>query len=484
MTTSSLPETVFRIIQGGMGIAVSNWRLARAVAKLGEMGVVSGTAIDSVMVRELQLGDPHGRLSVLKDYPDQGIVDYLKNKFFVPEGRKPEEKFQLLPLHGFNPTLLSQRILSAATFSEVRLAKWGHDGLVGINLLTKLKRFTLPCMIGAIAAGANAVLMGAGIPLEEIQALPELAAGQPAKLRLDVDMSGAPDGQGPYYYELDPAQVLPELGAVDAPAFFPIISSDVLARMMSRKLPEGAIGAWIIEGFTAGGHNAPPRGKQIDTENNPVYDHRDIPILEKVQEIGIPFYLAGGYGTPAGLEQALEMGASGVQVGSLFSLAEESGYPAELKTHLIAEIHKGALTVRTDGMISPTGFPFKVLELPETISRPEVYEERTRICDLGYLQTPFADAKGRLKGRCPAEPVDTYIKKGGKEEDTVRRACLCNGLMANIGLGQRQDWGEEGRLFTAGDEVVNLKLGSVDSPRFSAADVIDYLYGRPAGTSS
>ena len=33
------------IIQGGMGAAISNWRLARAVAKEGQLGVVSGTAL-------------------------------------------------------------------------------------------------------------------------------------------------------------------------------------------------------------------------------------------------------------------------------------------------------------------------------------------------------------------------------------------------------------------------------------------------------
>jgi nitronate monooxygenase len=49
-----------KIIQGGMGIGVSNWRLAKAVSKLGELGVVSGTALDQVLVRRLQDGDLAG----------------------------------------------------------------------------------------------------------------------------------------------------------------------------------------------------------------------------------------------------------------------------------------------------------------------------------------------------------------------------------------------------------------------------------------
>ena len=75
-----------RIIQGGMGIAVSSWQLARAVASAGQIGVVSATAIDTVVVRELQQGDPHGRLDSLRDYPDQEIVAYLADAFFVEGG--------------------------------------------------------------------------------------------------------------------------------------------------------------------------------------------------------------------------------------------------------------------------------------------------------------------------------------------------------------------------------------------------------------
>ena len=43
-----------KIIQGGMGVGVSSWRLARAVSALGQLGVVSGTALDQVLARRLQ----------------------------------------------------------------------------------------------------------------------------------------------------------------------------------------------------------------------------------------------------------------------------------------------------------------------------------------------------------------------------------------------------------------------------------------------
>ncbi len=148
---------------------------------------------------------------------------------------------------------------------------------------------------------------------------------------------------------------------------------------------------------------------------------------------------------------------------------------------VIQKIHEGATVVRTDGRISATGFPFKVLEVEGTLGVPETYNERIRVCDLGYLQQAYTDENNRLQVRCPAEPVETYVKKGGKLEDTERRGCLCNALMANIGLGQRSPHGVEKALFTAGDDLVKLPLGSVDDPHYTAEDVIAYLYGRPVG---
>jgi NAD(P)H-dependent flavin oxidoreductase YrpB (nitropropane dioxygenase family) len=458
-----------------MGIAVSSWRLARAVALSGEIGVVSATAIDSVVVRELQDGDPNGRLRVLQDYPDQEIVDLLSNRFFVEGGKEADWPYKLLPLHKFRPTVQSQRILAAATYSEVVLAKEGHEGYIGINLLCELKRYTLPCLYGAMLAGVDGVMMGAGIPLEEARLLPDLAEGKRVSLKLEVDTTQKPDVEKNFHYEMDPVEIVPTVVPLKQPDFYPIVSSDLLARILDTKLPKGLIAGWIIEGPIAGGHNAPPRAKKYDEDGNPIYDHRDDANLEKIAELGYPYYLAGGYGTPEKLAEALDLGAAGVQIGSLFSLADESGYPAEQKRELIAGLHREEIALRTDGRVSPTGFPFKVLEVDGTNGIPENNRTRTRNCDLGYLQQAYVDEKGRLLARCPAEPVEDYVRKGGKAEDAERRGCLCNGLMANIGLGQMQKWGKEEPLYTGGDELLSLPLGSVENPSYSAAEVIAYL---------
>jgi hypothetical protein len=106
-----------------------------------------------------------------------------------------------------------------------------------------------------------------------------------------------------------------------------------------------------------------------------------------------------------------------------------------------------------------------------------VYEERPRLCDLGYLRRAYRKPDGTVDYRCPAEPVDDYVRKGGKAEETVGRKCLCNGLVANIGLGQqRADGYEEPPLLTAGNDLACLRpFISADRLSYHARDVVKSL---------
>ncbi|NTU50827.1 MAG: GNAT family N-acetyltransferase, partial [Candidatus Aminicenantes bacterium] len=68
--------------------------------------------------------------------------------------------------------------------------------------------------------------------------------------------------------------------------------------------------------------------------------------------------------------------------------------------------------------------------------------------------TPFVRADGDLDYRCPAEPAAMYQRKGGRPQNAQGRLCLCNGLMANVGLGQtRGDGYVEPALVTLGANV-------------------------------
>jgi len=102
---------------------------------------------------------------------------------------------------------------------------------------------------------------------------------------------------------------------------------------------------------------------------------------------------------------------------------------------------------------------------------------RKRVCDLGYLREPYANPSGNIGYRCSAEPVDIYVSKVGKIEDTVGRKCLCNALMANIGHAQtRKDEGVEPALVTVGDDLNTVaQFLAPGRTSYSAADVVKSL---------
>lgn len=469
------------IIQGGMGVGISNWSLARAVAARGHLGVVSGTCLDTLFVRRLADGDVGGHLRRAIDaFPLPRVGASTLARFFRPEGRAPGEPYPSLPM--FRQTVKKARLelTILANFAEVFLAKEGHDGPVGINLLTKVSMPNLPSLYGAMLAGVDAVLMGAGIPREIPGCLDRLARHEPAAMRLEV--TGSTNGEteelrfdpGAHWDEAPPP--------LRRPAFLAIVSSNSLATMMVRKA-NGRVDGLVVEAPTAGGHNAPPRGREAERNERgePVYGRRDEVDLEQVAALGVPFWLAGGAGRPGRLAEARAAGAAGIQVGTLFAFCDESGLREDLKRSVIEQSLDGGVDVLTDSRASPTGFPFKVVQLRRTLSDREPYEARTRVCDLGYLRTAYRKEDGRLDYRCPAEPVETYVKKSGAREDAAGRKCLCNALFANLGHGQlREEDVEEQPLLTSGDDIRILGEFLAGRRSYSASDVLDYLLSDPS----
>ena len=77
-----------KIIQGGMGVGVSNWRLAQTVSRLGQLGVVSGTALDSLFVRRLADGDQGGYMRRgLDAFPFPDMAKRIWQEYFHPGGK-------------------------------------------------------------------------------------------------------------------------------------------------------------------------------------------------------------------------------------------------------------------------------------------------------------------------------------------------------------------------------------------------------------
>jgi NAD(P)H-dependent flavin oxidoreductase YrpB (nitropropane dioxygenase family) len=462
------------IIQGGMGIGVSSWALARAVSLRGQLGVVSGTAIDSLFVRRLQDGDPGGHLRrAMEAFPLPEVSAGALKDYFLSEGREAGAPYKLLSMWRQTVSKAREQITMLASFAEVYLAKEGHDGPVGINLLTKVEMPNLSTLYGALLAGVDYVLMGAGIPREIPGALDALAEGRTAEMRLSVD--GLDRGETEHLV-FDPRRhfddAAPEL---KRPRFLPIVSSHTLAAVLARKAT-GRVDGFVVEGPTAGGHNAPPRGKlQTDEAGEPIYGDRDVVDLDAMSELGLPFWLAGGTGSPGQLAEALDAGAAGVQVGTLFAYCEESGIDDEIKRQVLEQVRDGEIDVKTDLRASPTGFPFKVVQIQGTNSDDTAYQDRSRVCDLGYLRTAYKRDDGRIDYRCAAEPVRTFMKKGGEQEDTAGRKCLCNALMADIGHPQMRKDGPERPIVTSGDDLERIGRFTHGRVRYTADEVIDYL---------
>jgi nitronate monooxygenase len=476
-----------RVIQGGMGVGISNWRLARAVSEAGHLGVVSGTALDQLLSRRLQDGDPGGHIRRgLDHFPVRAIADDIWSRYYIAGGKDARAPYVEIAKQTLGSPRHLIELTVVANFVEVFLAREGHDGIVGVNYLEKIQIPHLPSLYGAMLAGVDAVLMGAGIPLKIPGALDLLARHQPATYPLYVTGAQPDDA---FQISFDPAAIVPADALAKAgvprqlarPAFLAIISSDVLALTLHRKA-NGRVDGFIVEGPTAGGHNAPPRGKlQLSPKGEPVYGDRDRVDLDKLKAIGLPFWLAGGYGSAEKLEEAISFGAAGVQVGTAFALSEESGLRPDYRAELLGRIAAGTVEVFTDPLASPTGFPFKVAAVHGSLSDPVVAAARPRICDLGYLREAYRTAGGGVGWRCPAEPVGVYVSKGGAAEDTAGRKCICNALVATAGHPQiRAGKYEERGVMTAGDDLMGARAFlRPGGGAYNAADVIERLTTQP-----
>src|SRR5215467_6532880 len=464
------------IIQGGMGAGVSSWRLAQAVSRLGHLGVVSGTALDLILTRRLQDGDPGGHMRRgLDHFPIPEIVDRIWQEYFVPEGKAARAPYRTLPTRSKDSPRELTELCIVANFVEVFLAREGHDHPIGINYLEKIQLPLLPSIYGAMLAGVGYVLMGAGIPIKIPGVLDRLANHEPATYLLQVVGAQENDDRTMVFVPREFADC--NLSPLTRPKFLAIVASNTLATTMLKKA-DGRVDGLVIEGYTAGGHNAPPRGKlQLDERGEAIYGERDQVDLAKIRDLGVPFWLAGGYGRPEKLTEALAAGAAGVQVGTAFAFCEESGLRDDYKRALMAKALAGEARVFTDPVASPTHFPFKVAQLEGTLSEQDIYGARPRICDLGYLREAYRTPDGMIDYRCSAEPVTTYVSKGGTVENTVARKCLCNALMANIGHPQLRGGKHlEQGMVTSGNDLTEIgRFLQRGADTYTAADVVRTL---------
>ena len=247
-----------------MGAGVSNWRLARAVSERGQLGVVSGTALAHILARRLQDGDPGGHMRRGLDHcPLPETAEKIWRTYYIPGGKAEHAAYKPVPMPAKDASREYDELCIVANFVEVFLAREGHDNAVGMNYLEKIQIPHLSSIFGAMLAGVDYVIMGAGIPLKIPGILDRFANFEAATYPLQV--ADSPDGDATMTFA--PREFMErKLPPLLRPKFLAIVASNTLAVTMLRKA-NGKVDGFVIEGPTAGGHNAPPRGK-LQSERN------------------------------------------------------------------------------------------------------------------------------------------------------------------------------------------------------------------------
>jgi NAD(P)H-dependent flavin oxidoreductase YrpB (nitropropane dioxygenase family) len=429
MTSTALIDGIPRLIQAGMGIHVSSARLARATSRLGALGVVSGAALRHIVIEDIRSGDEEA-IEFARRFPIAHYVEEILQ--FAPGGKKHG---QAVPVDTPDPrhSAYPRRLSAIAAYVEVLRAKYGHRGKVGINVMWKAALTALPTIYGAMLAGVDALLCGAGVPME----LPDIVA----KIRTGQDMEYLPlTGTGTHArLAIAQDETASLLQRMPAPKLIPILSNFAFSKRILDVWHKEYSGArpfaFVLENHAAGGHNAPPRNKSEFTAQDDIESYFD-----KVRALGVPVYVAGAFehgGTRADFEEWMARGAYGLQVGSRFALCEESGMRRDLRAGIVEKSAAGALKIETDPQASPTGYPLKTVQLEGTVSEPQVYAARRRVCNKMYLTRSHfvTQPDGSVKENyiCPAMPPEQYARLGGDVAETEGKVCLCNGLLSTAG---------------------------------------------------
>jgi len=323
------------IIQGGMGVGVSLSPLASAVAEEGGVGIVSSAALDRLVSK--RTGKKHTTYE--------------------------------------------------AAFEEISQAK-AKGGISGINIMVALIQDYEDSVKGAIDAGADVIISGAGLPLN-----------------------------------------LPVIQHPGETALIPIVSSARALELICKKWERLGYrpDAVVLEGPLAGGHLG-FKFEDIYLESNKL-ENLLPPVKEVAEKHGdFPVIVAGGIYTHDDIVIFLKMGADGVQMGTRFLVAEECSATDAYKQAVIDAGKEDILVAQHPG--SPCGLPFMVIKESPAFRRALDQTRKPR-CNKGYVLRP--DREGRFT-QCRGR-----IDDGGA-------FCICNGLLSSAGYNPL----EEDPLYTVG----------------------------------
>ena len=99
---------------------VSSWKLARELARSGELGIISGTAMDVVVLRWLQDGDPGGLYrKALAEFPDQGMAQRFIDKYYIEGGKAADKPYAPLQMWQLDASQALREACVLGNFCEV-----------------------------------------------------------------------------------------------------------------------------------------------------------------------------------------------------------------------------------------------------------------------------------------------------------------------------------------------------------------------------
>ncbi len=259
------------IVQGGMGVGVSRSRLASAVINCGGVGTISASQIGYT-----------------------------------------EPTFNLGPKQAYEANIVAIK-------KEVEKVRATSTGFLAVNILTASRQYA-GLAKAAVEAGADAIVSGAGLPLD-----------MPA-----------------YTKDSDTANI-------------PIVSSSRALNLICKRWAKRygvRPDAVVVEGPMAGGHLG-VKYEEINSHN--ITDNLDERFLDVQQycaknQLDIPIIVAGGIFTRSDAKKYFDLGASAIQVGTRFIGTEECDADIKFKQKFIDSKQEDVRYVK-----SPVGYPARAL---------------------------------------------------------------------------------------------------------------------------
>ncbi len=274
---------ILPIIQGGMGVGVSAHRLAGTVAKEGAIGTIAS-------------------IDLRVHHPD------LMERTHRTKDRKL--------IDDANLEALDREIKAARAIAP--------DGVIAVNVMKAVDRHQ-DMVRQSCESGANAIIMGAGLPFD----LPDLV--------------------GDYRKDVALIPILSEERGVRA----------VLKRWMRKGVLPDAI---VIEHPRyAGGHLGAPKPEDI---TNPKFEFKRVlaeifTVFKELDIPNIPLLPAGGINSFKKIREMFDMGASGAQIGTPFAVTEEGDAHPNFKKVLLEAKPEDIVT-----FMSTAGLPARAVLTP------------------------------------------------------------------------------------------------------------------------